>query len=270
MRFASIFASVVLGSVALTGCSAPVDSVSDSESAVEAVDTTVEALSTSAAREAFVGTFVSGARTLTLEDRGTYVLDTGIRCIKAPCPSLEEGRWALSRKAGAYQITLSPKKGAKVVLSASLLGNGARLVSKSDASVAFEKVVEEVNPCIFTTCPTNSVCEAVDGQAQCITLDACARVRCPGDTTCVANGESASCVPVAPPVDAVATCALVLCAANTFCVEGAAGARCLPLECPKTEFVNCMPTIGAEQQPFCNGSLNTWARENCPGVEFAY
>jgi hypothetical protein len=62
----------------------------------EATETSQDAL-TKFERQ-FVGEFTSESNprefaALTLKKNGKYVADTGIRCIKAPCPSGESGAW---------------------------------------------------------------------------------------------------------------------------------------------------------------------------------
>ncbi|MCC6648869.1 MAG: hypothetical protein IT374_25300 [Polyangiaceae bacterium] len=108
---ASPLASLLVA-FALAGCGgADADPSSDTAtdtSEQEAVSQ--EALTGSQVAKKLVGSWQGASSEyprVELGAKGDYTLDTGIRCITTPCPSGEEGEWALFRGvSGAYYVAL--------------------------------------------------------------------------------------------------------------------------------------------------------------------
>ncbi len=87
---AASLASLSLASTALSGCASP-PAGGDASAVSEIADPSLS--------QALVGEYRpadGGFPRLTLADNGTYVYDTGIRCISAPCPSGDAGTWRLT------------------------------------------------------------------------------------------------------------------------------------------------------------------------------
>lgn len=80
----------------------------------------------------------------------------------------------------------------------------------------------EADPCADCDCPPATVCEVIDGEADCV------------DVELTQPSSSA---------DLPSSCAAVLCLQGTYCVEDAAGAHCVPVE--DTED-GCSPDCPAE------------------------
>jgi hypothetical protein len=40
-------------------------------------------------------------------------------------------------------------------------------------------------------------------------------------------------------------------------------------KCPKTQWVDCMPTIGIEMKTMCSAEYLIWAKQNCPNFKGA-
>lgn len=109
--------SSILVAFALAGCGGA-DSDPSSDSATDSAENEAisqEALSGSQLAKKLVGSW-QGATSeyprVELGAKGDYTLDTGIRCITAPCPSGEQGEWGLYRSlSGKYYVALFASDG---------------------------------------------------------------------------------------------------------------------------------------------------------------
>lgn len=104
-----LLSTLFFAAVTATGCASSVDA--QDEESTESVSQ--ESLTGSDVAKKLVGSWKAVGNLfprVELGADGTYTLDTGIRCVKAPCPSGEAGKWALYRGAsGTYYTALFPK-----------------------------------------------------------------------------------------------------------------------------------------------------------------
>jgi hypothetical protein len=103
MRASIVSVAIVTGFVLLTGCAAqPADDAAASLTSESALSSTGKVV---------VGTYHSadGALypTFTLQSDGTYRWDTGIRCVKAPCPSGDIGTWSVYASGATKYVDLT-------------------------------------------------------------------------------------------------------------------------------------------------------------------
>ncbi len=106
----SLLSTLLLGSaLALTGCAAGAPSSGASGDEDESAIATAQQELASPLYQQLVGDYqdsVNAYPTLALADDGTYTLDTGIRCIMEPCPSGDNGEWAVYRSGSKYYVAL--------------------------------------------------------------------------------------------------------------------------------------------------------------------
>lgn len=92
------------------------------------------------------------------------------------------------------------------------------------------------NPCAVVLCPTNTSCEVIDGDAECVPFaTSCAAVLCLEGTECVESDGRAECVPQGP-----SSCAAVTCLVGTECVERDGRAECVPQAPTSCAAVTCL------------------------------
>lgn len=237
--------------------------------------TTEEALHSSTLAKKLAGDWVAkGAPvpTMTLDLSGTYTLDTGIRCIRAPCPSGETGRWRLYRGWFSSYVRLAPAGASSRWYRVETAGNDpVELTGVWGTQGAFVPAAP-TDPCARVRCASGTHCESNNGSAQCVPNITCANVRCAAGTMCdMVNG--------APECVSYPTCASTLCEVGKTCTDTpivCVRAPCPPTApscdyvCPANGWINCMPGPGAPANPACSGAYHTWIQANCPGVDFAY
>jgi hypothetical protein len=174
---------------------------------------------------------------LVLEADGTYVFDTGIRCIQAPCPSGDDGTWRVTSSYSLRLETNDPLAAQPQRLVELVPGEPAVLSFEGPEGETIElALVEESLPppasCAAVSCAFGSDCEVIDGVAQCVapTSDevtppaSCAAVLCAPGARCEVVDGAAQCVTPAEQMAPPASCAAVLCAPGARCevVDGAA------------------------------------------------
>jgi hypothetical protein len=177
---------------------------------------------------------------LTLADDGTYVYDTGIRCIMAPCPSGDSGTWrrgpgATIRLVAETPEALEPRRSVQIVSSEEPVA--LRFVGPDGATLELSKevaAVEAPNKCAVVRCGGGARCEVVEGQARCVADDRaaeeankCAVVRCGGGARCEVVEGQARCVAEEPAAEEVNKCAVVRCGGGARCEVVEGQARCV-------------------------------------------
>lgn len=109
---------------------------------------------------------------LSLDANGTYLYDTGIRCIQAPCPSGDAGTWYLGDD-GIIHLTattpdpLDPQRSVEIVW-----GDPPTLLVEDRSGERHELTpVAEAEPptsCAAVRCISGTLCQIVGGVAQCV------------------------------------------------------------------------------------------------------
>lgn len=268
----SFIFAVALSSLAVTAaaCSSAPAEEEDSESS-----TVEEGLHTSQLAQKLAGDWIAkGAPvpTMTLDKSGSYTLDTGIRCIRAPCPSGESGTWRLYRGFYSSYVRLAPQGASARWYRVKVEGRDpVELTGVWGTQGAFVPAPPS-DPCARVRCASGTRCENVNGSAQCVPTITCANVRCAAGTMCeMVNG--------APQCNPYPTCASTLCAPGMTCTDQpivCVRAPCPPTapsceyQCPAPGFINCMPGPGRPANPACSGAYHQFIKDNCPGVDFAY
>ncbi len=229
------FAVVVMAGSLAAGC------LGDAASSAAGTDVAVEEIG-SRAWESLQGAWVGASGpfqglvfTSTPENAGHHFFadaDTGIRCIRAPCPSSVrvEGRYTAGSRTvtlaspdrasaqtapfyGAYAYTL---QGAHLTLSQS--GHVVARLTRAGSYCAAEDDCPEQRLPVRHCAGGHFACEASACQWQCNAVPDCTTLRCAAGYMCQAGPTGATCI---------TRCATVRCAAGTACVADATGARCV-------------------------------------------
>lgn len=188
------------------------------------------------------GPFHAVVFTRTPDGRGHHYfgdVDTGIRCVRAPCPSSARVEGNFTANASAGTLTLNPATAHPGTVLAydgvfqfRLVGSSTLVLSRSGREVArLTRVVSyctEADDCAeqnlitprclgYATCGDNNRCGYRCGQPP---RPTCATLTCAPGTFCTTNDAGdAYCL---------TRCATVRCTATTHCVADAAGTRCEP------------------------------------------
>jgi hypothetical protein len=182
--------SIVLAALAFSGCAAQAGVEGEEDfSASEA-----EALTASDLYKALVGGYKSADTlypTFTLNADRTFTLDTGIRCITAPCPSGDSGKWTLYTYKKSFYLNLAGVSGSRWYLVQSF--NKGVLVGVTDKGTWTKQAEEPTSGCAAILCAPNQLCTDDGTGAKC--LDKCAAVRCTATTHCDSSSGNAMCVP---------------------------------------------------------------------------
>lgn len=236
----SSFVGFVMVAALAVGC------VGGGDNALDESDVATDALSVAgwnALTGAWVGTtgsFHGLVITRTVEGQGRHFfadVDTGIRCITAPCPSSAhlEGRVT----AGTVNLTLrypdrpstqtAPFYGtyAYTINGSTLtLAQGGRIVARLRKATSY---CTEADQCaeeglITPHCaPGGFACESNECHFHCgVTHPTCANTTCAPGTICQDGDAGPTCI---------TACATVRCTASTTCVADATGAHCVPRTC---------------------------------------
>lgn len=277
MRIEWVAGLVLAGAFAVVGCSGAVETTQQEDSQG---DVSEEAYGSGIGKK-LGGDYVAKAAaypTLSLDAaKQTYVWDTGIRCVRAPCPSGETGRWALYKASygNRYYAGLTPSGGAgtKRWFRVSFDAKGA--VSELDGVWGETQVFvprAKTSACAAVLCAPGTTCQESGGQAKCVpdVVAGCAAMLCAPDTFCVedARGQG-SCKPYA-------TCRATKCGGGNFCADRPIqcfAAPCPPTApsceaCPPAGNIDCMPSVPKERQALCSAHESISA--NCPGVTFTF
>lgn len=222
--------SIVLAALAFSGCAAQAGVEGGDD---DFVASDAEALTGSTLYKALVGGYRSADTlypTFTLNADRTFTLDTGIRCVRAPCDSGDSGKWTLYMYRGRYYLNL-----AGVSLSrwyqVQSFAKGV-LVGMTEKGTWTKEA------------PTSG----------------CAAILCAPDSMCVDAPEGASCI---------TKCATVRCTSATYCDASSGSAQCVAYACPKESFVDCEPPVSADRANLCSGQLHDWVVANC-STKFGY
>ncbi len=194
MRSSILSALFVVSSLALAGCAA------DSQHANEDGDTpsTVQADALSKFGKTIVGSYQSAAvyPRFELKADGTYTWDTGIRCVRAPCPSGDAGTFTIyTGSSGSHYVNL---------------------VSKPAAADRWFRIFDGPPVVLKGVFGTDGTFTKESPITKCMT------VRCAAGYVCQDDGTTAGCVPLSKDFCTVdADCKLV----DDYC----GGCNCLPL-----------------------------------------
>jgi hypothetical protein len=166
--FAASLSSLFLAASLLAGCAgAPAGAEADTGSSAD--DALVS--------DDFVGTYrpADGRAfpVLALGADGTYVFDTGIRCIQAPCPSGDVGTWRVTSPYSIRLVSSDPLASEPQRLIEIVSGGGAALSYEGadGETIEFARQVEEVETldrCAAVRCAGGLRCEVVEGSARCV------------------------------------------------------------------------------------------------------
>jgi hypothetical protein len=165
--FVVSLSSLCLAAASLSGCASESEDMNKGTSAVA----TAEDASASAT---WVGDYhprEGEYPRLTLAADGTYIYDTGIRCIQAPCPSGDAGNWYLGDGflylAATTPDALEPQRTLEI---ASTDPPTLLFEDRSGARQELIQVEEAALPsnCAAVLCQTGMRCEVVDGVARCM------------------------------------------------------------------------------------------------------
>lgn len=187
--------------------------------------------------------------TLSLDAKAQrYVWDTGIRCVRAPCPSGETGRWAVYRgfPSQRYYVGLFSTTRTEHWFRVDFDGNGLvkGLIGVFGEKEMFVPKPAPVVGCEVMRCAAGTFCdEDASGRGSCVPYATCAATKCAGGNFCADRPIMcvvAPCPPTAP--------------------------SCEP--CPPPGTIDCMPPVPADRQAVC--SAHTSVAANCPGVTFAF
>lgn len=254
MTFKHLTTLLALSITALGGCYGGADA---GEAPVNGA--TTEESTSSRAWENFVGAWAGDSGsfhglviTRTPEGHGHHWfadIDTGVRCIRAPCPQAE-GRAEGVFTATSRTLTLGPsdpRLGASVgvfgAYTYSLRGDslalsqGGRVVARLHKVTSYCGDVDDcheqslITPrCVgYFTCTTDSACayhcgRPAAGEGQ--TCAGIAGIQCADGLTCVMNGTYPDAGGICRrPI--VTTCLTARCTATTHCVDSPTGARCV-------------------------------------------
>ncbi|MBI5512375.1 MAG: hypothetical protein HY909_01325 [Deltaproteobacteria bacterium] len=221
--------------------------------------------------ERFVGAWIGDSGpfhalvfTRTTEGRGHHYfadVDTGIRCVRAPCPSTarQEGPYSATTRT----LTLAPQDARLGVVTPTfggfqyrfqgtetlILSRSGREVARLHKAVSYCAEADDCHeqslivprclgrftcqentcryvcgrppPCAAVLCAPGTVCNDSDGTARCVSP--CDTVRCGFGSRCVVSGGTARCVqPGATP------CGTSICAVGTVCCNPLRGICTLP------------------------------------------
>jgi hypothetical protein len=156
--------SIVMSCASLAGCAA--------ESAEDAEETEADTAELSSAGKALIGSYQGGATLQNLELTATKVgsanaftadLDTGIRCVAAPCPEAQlhlEGTFTAGPATITFKTTNPNATAARFVGRYRYVANGATLaLSRAGVTETLEKVAPRA-PGPLGTCPTGTFTQA--------------------------------------------------------------------------------------------------------------
>ncbi len=237
-------ASVALSFAALACGSTDTAPLTDAEAVASS---TAEALHASPLGPTLPGDYREsngGYPQFSLHANGSYVLDTGIRCITTPCPSGEAGNWNLYRSGRNYYVALENRRSVKWLRVDHTDGQPNELVGVSGVTGTFAQQI--ANPCMTVRCSAGFTCSPT-GPVRCVPDNTCANTTqtCSGDQHC--EDRKITCVRAPCPASAPA------------CIDNA---------CPPAGTIRCMPIVSDAAAPFC--SYRSWIVEHCPGVTFAF
>ncbi|MEO7092595.1 MAG: hypothetical protein ABI175_05040 [Polyangiales bacterium] len=254
-------------SVSVLGCAA--DAQHGDEEGSDA-PSTVQADALSKLGKSIVGDYKSDAwypRFSLAADR-SYSWDTGIRCIKAPCPSGDAGTWTIyNGTAGSHYVNLVSKPagqsrwfriydGPPVVLKGvfGTTGTFTKQGSTSYPTCESSKTKCEAGMhcedtaivCITTPCAPTA--------PSCVPDNKCATVRCAAGYKCEATGTTVGCVPLSKDYcDSDADCKII----DNYC----GGCQCLPLANWATP-PTCTDPVACFVQP-CRGKTPACESNHC-------
>jgi hypothetical protein len=201
MRIKLIVSLLFAGALSTAGCS--VSSVEEAEE----TEATEEALGTSAVAKKLVGDWKAESSesnaSFNLASNGKYVWNTGIVCIKAPCPTTEKGTWSLHKRSSTkFEVKINPsERGAASRWYKVTLKNDEpqRLVGINGAQGAFVRK-KEIISCAVTLCEVGTRCDDGNGthDAVCRRENPCNLIECPVPTeeqqwVCTPKNEQAEC-----------------------------------------------------------------------------
>jgi hypothetical protein len=274
---AGVLFAGVLGTAAV-GCA--VDSQGADEDTQSSVSEESSQAYTSGVGAKLGGNYVSADTlhypTLSLDAKAqTYVWDSGIRCVRAPCPSGDSGRWAAYRAVPSQNIyvnlvsTTRKSRWFKVDFDGNREIKGLVGVWGTPEKFVPARVAD---PCATVRCAVGTHCEAVGNQASCVpdAVAGCEAMLCIEGSYCVEDSRGqGSCIQYP-------TCKTTKCAGGQYCADRpivCITSPCAPTapsceSCPRSgTFFNCMPGPGTR-------ALECAAHEsitaNCPGVTFAF
>jgi hypothetical protein len=109
---------------------------------------------------------------LLLEADGSYFYDTGVRCIQAPCPSVDAGSWHLGVD-GTVRLVASSPDALEAQRSIEITSNDPVTLAVGDAGAEPHELTPfvEVSPtasCSAVLCAPGRRCEIIDNAAQCV------------------------------------------------------------------------------------------------------
>lgn len=166
--------SVSAIAVSLAGCASEPD---DDPNAKAAAEVGVDEATLLAALPGDYRPRDGGYPLLKLEADGTYVYDTGIRCIREPCPSGNAGLWHVEDgnnivlEVTSHDTTPMPEEVEIVSNTPPVLSlEDANGVEYQLAQVDEEERAAAAQPaeCAAVRCAAGTVCTVVDGAARCV------------------------------------------------------------------------------------------------------
>lgn len=241
---------LVTMAAATAGCAADTSSDGDSDSSVAEESSSAY---TSGIGLKLGGDYVS-ADTLSYPrlsldaKKQTYAWDTGIRCVRAPCPSFETGRWSAYRSisTGRYYVGLVSTARKRHWFSVDFASDGAvkGLVGVWGTTEKFVPARVAVVGCEAMLCAEGSFCAEDDaGQGSCLAYPTCKTAKCAAGSYCADRPIMCFTTPCAPTAPSCEAC-----------------------PAPGTT-INCMPGPGS-RPPACAAHESVTA--TCPGVTIAF
>jgi hypothetical protein len=275
MRIQRIAGLLFAGAVAIAGCAANTDVEEDTQTGVAE-----EAYHTSALGKKLVGDYVAEngtLPTLRLDGDQSYAWDTGIRCVRAPCPSGEGGKWNLYKayNANRYYVGLFSTEGNERWFRVRLTNGEVRELDGVWGEKQDFVPARKTDPCAVVRCGYGTTCQVIDGRAQCVEPASCAAMLCGPGTYCVEENGQGRC----EPYPTCATTSLLCVDPGKKCVDTpivCVRAPCPPTApscgyvCPADGTINCMPIVPASRAHLCSGEYHQWIGQSCPNVELVY
>jgi hypothetical protein len=109
---------------------------------------------------------------LLLEADGSYFYDTGVRCIQAPCPSVDAGSWHLGVD-GTVRLVASSPDALEAQRSIEITSNDPVTLAVGDAGAEPHELTPFVEAaptasCSAVLCAPGRRCEIIDNAVQCV------------------------------------------------------------------------------------------------------
>lgn len=173
-RFIVSLSSICLAVASLSGCASEPESADEASSTVasaEGANSSAEGASVSATWDGEYHTCEGEFPQLTLEPNGFYIYDTGIRCVRAPCPSGDVGDWYLGY--GTLYLVATSSDALEPYRTLEIVSTDPPTLLFEDRDgtrYEFVRVDEATLPssCAAVLCLVGTTCKVVDGVAQCI------------------------------------------------------------------------------------------------------